>query len=93
MFLNKAPPINFLNHWLMLHGLPSDVPDKYVHLNQGGDLGHSKDVVCLLQNVGYFIEPTASAASHQNGPGECPHQTIGDMLCVILVGADLPLKF
>ena len=93
-FCNKAPPSDFLNHWLVLHGLPADVPDKYVCLDQGGDLGHHEEVVNLFQNAGYFVEPTASSSSHQNGPGgECPHQTIGDTLHAMLGGAELPPKF
>ena len=89
----RPPPVDFLNRWLVLHGLPSDVPDKYVRLDQGGDLGRCEEVVTLFQQAGYSVEPTASASSHQNGPGERPHQTIGDALCAMLGGADLPPKF
>ena len=92
-FRSKAPPIDFLNRWLAQHGLPVDVPDKYVRFDLGGDLGRCSDVVTLFQQAGYAIEPTAPNSSHQNGPGERPHQTIGDAIRAMLGGAALPPKF
>jgi hypothetical protein len=92
-FRNKSPPIDFLNRWLALHGLPTDVPDKYVRFDLGGELGRCPDVIKLFEKAGYSIEPTAPASSYQNGPGERPHQTIGDALRAMLGGAALPTKF
>ena len=92
-FDSKAPPIDFLNRWLLHHGRKDDVADKYVRLDQGGDLGKSNAVVKLFENAGYAVELTATASSHQNGPVERPHQTIADALCTMLAGANLPPKF
>ena len=93
-FCSKAPPIDFLNRWLALHGLPQDVPNKYVRFDNGGELGKCREVVDLFEKAGYHVEPTAPDSSHQNGPGERPHQTIGDAIRAMLVrGAGLPVKF
>jgi hypothetical protein len=92
-FSSKAPPIDFLNRWLLHHGLPRDVPDKYVRLDLGGELGNCREVVELFENAGYAVEPTAPSSSHQNGPCERPHQTIGDAIRTMLAGAALSPKF
>ena len=92
-FANKAPPIDFLNRWLAQYGLPVDHPNKYVRMDLGGELGRCREVVDLFEHAGYKVEPTAADSSHQNGPGERPHQTIGDALRAMLGGADLEPKF
>lgn len=92
-FRSKAPAIDYLNRWLLHHGLAADVADKYVRLDRGGDLGGCREVVDLFENAGYKVEPTAPGSSHQNGPGERPHQTISDALRTMLAGAALPPKF
>ena len=92
-FRSKAPPIDFLNRWLAQHGLGTDVPGKYVRFDLGGELGRCTEIVDLFERAGYRVEPTAPASSHQNGPGERPHQTIGDGLRAMLKGAGLEPKF
>ena len=92
-FASKAPPIDFLNRWLLLHGLPKDVPNKYVRMDNGGELGNCRAIVDLFENAGYAVEPTAPDSSHQNGPVERPHQTIADAIRTMLGGAGLPPKF
>jgi hypothetical protein len=89
---SKVPPIGFLNHWLLHHGLPKDVPNKHVQMDPGGDLGACQAVVELFENAGYAFEPTAPNSSHQNGPVERPHQTIADAIRTMLVGASLSPK-
>ena len=69
-FRSKAPPIDFLNCWLAKHGLPLDSSNKYVHMDQGGELGHCPDVVTLFESAGYSVELTAPDASHEKGPGK-----------------------
>ena len=69
-FCSKAPPIDYLNQWLAKHGLPHDVPNKYVHFDLGGELGHCTMIVELFKKASYSVEPTSSNASHQNGPSE-----------------------
>ena len=92
-FASKAPPIDFLNCWLLHDGLLKDIPNKYVCMDPGGDLGGCRAIVDLFENAGYVVEPTAPNSSHQNGPCECPHQTIGNALRVMLGGADLAPRF
>jgi len=88
-FCSKAPPLDFINCWLAKYGLPLSVSNKYIWMDQGGELGHCPDVVCLFEAVGYTVELTAPDLSHQNGPGEHPHCTIGDAICMMLAGAGL----
>jgi hypothetical protein len=92
-FCSKAPPIEFLSQWLITYGLSNNVPDRYVRFDLGGELGHSVEVVKLFETAGYIVEPTAPDSSHQNGPGERPHRTIGDGIRTMLAGAALPAKF
>ena len=92
-FRDKAPPIEFLNQWLATYGLPQTVPDKYVRLDLGGELGRSPEVIKIFSDAGYHIETTAANSSHQNGPGERPHRTIGEGIRALLGGANLEPKF
>jgi hypothetical protein len=69
------------------------IPDCYVRFDLGGELGHSPAVVKIFEDAGYTVEPTAPDSSHQNAPGERPHQTIGDALWAMLGGADLAASF
>jgi hypothetical protein len=92
-FASKAPPLEFLNSWLALYGLPTSTADCYVRFDLGGELGRCDDVVKLFTNAGYHVEPTAPDSSHQNGPGERPHRTIADGIRTMLAGASMPPKF
>ena len=38
---------------------PTEVKDKYVRFNPGGELGKSKDVLDLFEKAGYDIEHSA----------------------------------
>jgi hypothetical protein len=92
-FRTKSPPTDFINRWLAQHAPTRDVPDRYVRFDLGGELGHSPEIVQLFSDAGYTVEPTAPDSSHQNAPGERPHQTIGDALRAMLGGADLQAHF
>ena len=92
-FRSKAPPVDFVNRWLAIHGLDKSVPDKYVRFDLGGELGRCPQIVDLFEVAGYRSEPTAPDSSHQNGPGERPHQTIARAVRSMLAGAALPAKF
>jgi hypothetical protein len=89
-FASKAPPLDFLNTWLALYGLPTSTADCYVRIDLGGELGRCDDVNALFTGAGYHVEPTAPDSSHQNGPGERPHRTIADAIRTMLAGASLP---
>jgi GAG-pre-integrase domain len=90
-FASKAPPVEWLNSWLA-NNAPS-CPHKYVRMDGGGELGRSRDIHRTFTNFGYIVELTGPDSSHQNGPGERPHQTIGDALRAMLSGANLQAGF
>ena len=90
-FPTKAPPVDWLNQWLA-NNAPS-CPDRYVRMDGGGELGKSHEIHRTFSNFGYAVELTGPDASHQNGPGERPHQTIGDALRTMLTGANLQPSF
>ena len=90
-FASKAPPVDWLNNWLA-NNSPS-CSDKYVRMDGGGELGRSHDVRQVFQQFGYTVQLTGPDASHQNGPAERPHQTIGDALRAMLSGSNLAPSF
>ena len=92
-FVSKAPPIEYFNAWLAKYNPSADVKDKYVRFDPGGDLGKCHEVLDLFEKAHYDIQLTAPGHSHQNGPVERPHRTIGDAMRTMLRGADLPAKF
>ena len=90
-FATKAPPVDWINSWLASNS--PQCTDKYVRMDGGGELGKCRDIHRTFANFGYAVELTGPDASHQNGPGERPHQTIGDALRAMLSGADLKPNF
>jgi hypothetical protein len=90
-FATKAPPVDWLNQWLASNS-PS-CHDKYVRMDGGGELGKCREIHETFNNFGYQVQLTGPDSSHQNGPGERPHQTIGDALRAMLTGADLRPNF
>ncbi|KAI2512028.1 aspartic-type endopeptidase [Fragilaria crotonensis] len=76
-----------------LQATPPQCPDKYVRMDGGGELGKCRDIHRTFANFGYAVELTGPDSSHQNGPGERPHQTIGDALRTMLSGANLQPNF
>jgi Reverse transcriptase (RNA-dependent DNA polymerase)/GAG-pre-integrase domain len=90
-FKNKAPPIQWLNEWLAIHSPPC--LDKYVRMDQGGDLAKCREITTIFRNAGYQIEITGAGNSAQNGPVERPHQTIAEGIRALLYGADLEPTF
>jgi hypothetical protein len=90
-FATKAPPVDWINSWLASNS--PQCPDKYVRMDGGGELGKCGDIHRTFANFGYAVELTGPDSSHQNGPGERPHQTTGDALCNMLSGANLQPNF
>jgi Reverse transcriptase (RNA-dependent DNA polymerase)/GAG-pre-integrase domain len=90
-FSSKAPPVEWINSWLA-NNAPS-CPNKYVRMDGGGELGRSREIHQTFSNFGYAVELTGPDSSNQNGPGERPHQTIGDALRAMLSGANLRPAF
>ena len=89
--ISKGSPIHWLRNFLEDHS-PA-CRDKYVFLDQGGELYKNPAIVTLLQRFGYDVRPTGADASNQNGPVERGHLTVGNALRSMLLGANLPIKF
>ena len=62
-------------------------------MDQGGELYHNPHIVKLLQTAGYNILHTGADTAHQNGFVETSNRPIGDDICAMLHGSDLPVKF
>ncbi len=90
-FATKAPSVDWINSWLASNS--PQCLDKCVRMDGGGELGKCRDIHHTLANFGYAVELTGPDSSHQNGPGERPHQTIGDALRSMLSGANLQPNF
>ena len=88
---SKASPIEWLQDWLHIYS--PNLRDKYVFMDQGGELYSNPDIVNVFQKHRYEVHPTGTDSSHQNGPVESAHQVIGDHICALLIGASLDIKF
>ena len=88
---SKASPIKWLRSWLHVHS--PNLRDKYVFMNQGGELYSNPDIVNVFTQHRYEVNPTGTDSSHQNGPVEWAHRVIGDHVRALLIGADLHIKF
>ena len=89
--ISKAAPILWLKHFLAQYN--PNCTDKYVYMDQGGELFNNPEVQNLFNKSGYTIKPTGADASHQNGPVERGHRTIADTMRALLTGADIDVKF
>jgi hypothetical protein len=90
-FATKAPPVEWIINCLA-NNTPN-CPTKYVRMDGGGELGKSRDIRQTFVNFGYTVEVTGPDSSHQNGPGERAHPTIGDAHRAMLTGANLQASF
>ena len=88
---SKASPVELLCQFL-LQNSPT-CKDKYVYLDQGGELWANPDVKNVFANWHYEILPTGTDSSHQNGPVERAHRSVGDHVRALLEGAALDIKF
>ena len=70
-----------------------DSTERYIRTDQGGELARSKAIRKMAQTFGYSIETTGADNSSQNGRGERPHRTYGNMVRCLLysssIGAEL----
>jgi hypothetical protein len=90
--ISKGSPLNWLRAWLHRHS--PTVDNKYVVLDQGGELYHNPAIRDLFKKEFlYDVYPTGADASHQNGPVERSHQTVGNALRTMLNGANLDARF
>ena len=89
--VSKAAPVEWLRHFLSQHSPTCD--NKYVHVDQGGELFQNPDIVNLFQSFGYELFPTGADASHQNAQVERAHRTLSNSMRALLSGANLDVKF
>ena len=88
--IGKATPLHWIQHSLQEHA-PS-CPNKYVYMDQGGELYNNPEVRNLFLIYGYKINTTGADSSRQNAV-ERYHLTIANGIRALLIGADLPIKF
>ena len=89
---SKASPLKWLNFSLSQYSLGDNCKDKYVHMDQGGELCNNPDARNLFTSKGYQIRSTGIKASCQNGPVERAHQTLSNSIRALLTGANLAVK-
>ena len=89
--ISKAAPLHWLEHFFSQHN-PA-CANKYITVDQGGELYHNPDIRNLFSAFGYSIFPTGADASHQNGTVERAHRTLANSMRTMLSGANLPIKF
>ena len=89
--LSKASPLHWLRH--ILDQYSPKCHDKYVYMDQDGELYKNPLVRDLFAEFNYDIRPTGADASNQNGPVERAHLTVGNALRAMLLGANLDIKF
>lgn len=91
--ISKATPLDWLAKFLAEYNPGPSCKDKYVVLDQGGELYGNPTARSLFEEAGYTIRATGAESSNQNVPVERAHQTIGKALRAMLSGAGLSPKF
>jgi hypothetical protein len=91
--VGKGAPIEWLRAFLTRYSPGPDIKDKYVYLDQGGELYNHPAIRRLFTSFGYDIFPTGADSSHQNGFVERSHGHIGDALRAKLTGSNLDARF
>ena len=89
--MSKAPPVDFIDKFLKTYA-PIECQNKFVTLDQGGELCGSPQVQKLFKKHDCAVCPAAPDASRQNSV-ERYHQTITNAVQAVLMGANLPVKF
>jgi hypothetical protein len=89
--ISKAAPLHWLRHFLSQYNPRCN--DKYVYMDQGGELFNNPNIRNLFEHAGYTIYPTGADSSHQNGPVERGHRTLANSIRALLLGANLDVKF
>jgi hypothetical protein len=89
--VSKEPPIVWLDAFLARN--KPNVPNRYICMDQGGELGRCPEIKAVCDKHGYTIHQTGTEAHHQNGPVERPNSTIADALRSMLEGSAQPAKF
>ncbi|KAI2495082.1 hypothetical protein MHU86_19437 [Fragilaria crotonensis] len=88
-FATKAPPIEWINSWLASNAPAPTNMSAWTEAANWANVARSTELSRTLDTRWNSQDQTP----HQNGPGERPHQTIGDALRTMLSGADLRPNF
>lgn len=89
--ISKASPVTWLREFLKKYAPQCE--DKYVVLDQGGELYANPIVRELFEEFGYEIRPTGADSSNENGPVERAHLTMANGIRAMLTGANLDVRF
>ena len=68
---SKASPVKYLESFLQEYS--PDCPDKFVMLDQGGELFGSPEIRTPFRKYNYEVRCTGADASNQNGAVERAH--------------------
>jgi hypothetical protein len=88
---SKASPVKYFESFLFEYS--PNVRDKWVVMDQGGELYNNPLVRNVFKKYDYTIYPTGADNSSQNGPVEQSHCTVSQGVKAILIGAGLDIKF
>jgi hypothetical protein len=89
--LTKASPVKYFESFLSEYS--PNCRNKWVVMDQGGELYKNPRVRNLFKKFKYEIYPTGADSSSQNGPVERSHRTVSNGVKAILIGAGLDIKF
>ena len=89
--MSKASPVKYLESFLKEYS--PNVSNKFVVLDNGGELYRNLAVTTLFRRYGYRIYPTGADSSFSNGSVERAHRTIVTSVRALLFGANLHVKF
>ena len=64
--VSKATPLVWLKNFLDTHS--PKCHDKYVMMDQGGELYRNPKIHAVFKKYDYTIQPTGAGTSNQNGP-------------------------
>ena len=70
-----------------------DSSTRYIGTDQGSELARSEAFWKMAQQFGYSIETTGADNSSQNGRGERPHWTHGNMVRCLLYSSSIGAEF
>jgi hypothetical protein len=88
--LSKVSPVKYFESFLSEYS--PNVRDKWVVMDQGGELYNNPLVHNVFKKYNYTIYPTSADNSSQNGPVERSHRTVSQGVKAILIGAGLDIK-
>ena len=89
--LSKASPVKWFEAFLQQYS--PECQNKWVVMDQGGELYNNPEVRTLFKRYNYEIYPTGADSSNQNGPVERSHRTVSNGIKSCLIGAGLPASF